>query len=107
MENDLEIIRKIREKEDQEDSVTKELREKLARELDEIQAESTAKVANTRKSLSSDYEKKIKSLAKKMDELREGAIADARTKAASMKIEMPEKDLRELVARILKEYLEA
>lgn len=107
MENDLEVIKKIREKEDQENKATQELKDRLKKELDQVQKESEEKISATRKKLASEYGKKMESTRKKMEELREQVLSDAESRANSVKLQMSDSELRDLVAKILKEYLEA
>lgn len=106
MADDLEIIRKIREKEDAENDITRELKDTLSRELEVLRKEGNTRISETRTELMGDYENKMKSLRKKMEELRDSKISEAKAKADSVKLHMSDADLRDLASEILKKYLE-
>lgn len=106
MDKDLEVIRKIREKEDQENKITEDLKKQLKKELDQLQAESELKIKETAKGLDSDYQKKMESLQKKTSMEREDALNNARAKANALKLRMSDAELKELVNEILTKYLE-
>lgn len=106
MDSDLEIIRKIREKEDAENAITRELKEKLNRELEDLKKGGESRISETRTELTEEYDRKMKSLRKKMEELRDRKINEARAKADAVKLHMSDAELRELASEILKKYLE-
>lgn len=106
MEGDLDIIRKIREKEDQEEKATEDLRKKLKAELEHLQKNMENKISSERDKLSADYKGTIDRLTREMEAFKSGELKKAQQKADSIKIEMTQKDLKDLIRSVLKKYLE-
>ncbi len=107
MENDLEIIKKIREKEDQEDKLTEELRNRLKAELEALLKKNESDIQETRKKLQDSHNSSIAEISSKMEKLRQEKLKEAESKADAIKLKLSEEDLKDLVKKVLREYLEA
>lgn len=106
MESDLEIVKKIRDKEDHEDALTRELEKKLKAEVEQLQKDGIARTAETRKKLAADYSRTMDDLRGRMDSMKSEMLREAEEKASKIKLEMSSADLRDLVKRTLTQYLE-
>ncbi len=106
MQEDLEKLRLIREKEDQSNQEFEKLKKELEESYQNFLLNSQNEIETEKKRLESDRLNRIESEKMKLQDLGEARMADARKKAASMDLSITESAAVKIFADAVKKYLE-
>ena len=106
MQEDLEKLRLIREKEDQSNQEFEKLKKELGESYQNFLLNSQNEIETEKKRLESDRLNRIESEKMKLQDLGEARMADARKKAASMDLSITESAAVKIFADAVKKYLE-
>lgn len=106
MQEDLEKLRLIREKEDQSNQEFEKLKKELEESYQNFLLNSRNEIETEKKRLESDRLNRIESEKMKLQDLGEARMADARKKAASMDLSITESAAVKIFADAVKKYLE-
>lgn len=106
MSGDVEILKKIKEKEDETSKAIARKREELEETLRKKGQEKNEMISREEAKLKKDLEESLDIQSGKLREKSEAAIAEARKKSQSLKLKVSDSDLRKMVDEGIRNILE-
>lgn len=105
MNSGVDEIQRIKETEERTQLEIEKAKKDMERTLSELEERHKSEIADLRSRLEKEFQRSHSILAAKTQEYREKATKEARQKAASLKLNISEKEIRELVNNIMRKAI--
>lgn len=105
-ENDFETLKVIRDKEQSVDSEIEQFSKEQKRIFDETRKEGTSLIEQKRAELENSHAKTIEKLKREMENKRLEIIEQGEAKATTIRLDISDKEIEDIVMDALKKYLE-